>query len=440
MADKNTCDTRQEQYVQEQYAAVARSGLNNDSDAVRSIASAFGYSTEELEALPAEANMGVSCGNPLATASVREGETVVDLGCGGGLDVFLAAKRVGPTGKAIGIDMTPEMLERARSGAAKLGLQNVEFHLAKIDQLPLRDNSVDCVISNCVINLVSDKAAVFREILRVLKPGGRVAVSDIALKQALPEMIKQSVEAYVGCISGAILIEEYRQQMLDAGFESVVVTDTGVDLNAYAMASTSSCCEPTKSSCCDTAPQGVTLHNGLAEVMRAFDANAFAASVQVHALKSPNAVNPQKSQTQLGLTQSALLRPTSVHIYDRAMCCSSGVCGPQVDPVLPRFASDLEWLKAQGIEVIRVNLAQNPAEFVKNTTVQQMLVDEGVECLPLIMVNERLVSRSEYPSRENLALWTNSTLKPTASLPVTSLPVTSLPVATGCCGGDSKCC
>lgn len=294
MTSKNCCGTNHEDYVQEQYAAVARSGLNNDLSAVRSIATAFGYSAEELESLPPEANMGVSCGNPLAMASVSEGEIVVDLGCGGGLDVFLAAKRVGPTGKAIGIDMTPEMLQRAQSGAAKIGLHNVEFHLATIDQLPLPDNSVDCVISNCVINLVSDKAAVFREILRVLKPGGRVAVSDIALKQDLPEKIKQSFEAYVGCISGAIPIEEYRQQMLGAGFESVVVTDTGVDLNAYAAASTSGCCGTSNSSCGDVTTADATLHKGLADLMQAFDANAFAASVRVHAVKSSNAVNPQK--------------------------------------------------------------------------------------------------------------------------------------------------
>lgn len=295
MTSRTSGESSLENYVQEQYAAVARSGLNNDSGAVRSIASAFGYSAEELESLPPEANMGLSCGNPLAMASVSEGEIVLDLGCGGGLDVFLAAKRVGPTGKAIGIDMTPEMLDRARSGAAKIGLQNVEFHLATIDQIPLPDNSVDCVISNCVINLVSDKAAVFREILRVLKPGGRVAVSDIALKQELPEKIKRSFEAYVGCISGAILIDEYRQQMVGAGFESVVLTDTGADLNAYAIASTSGCCESISASCCAATRPVTSLHNGLAEVMQAFDANAFAASIRVHAIKSSAAVNPQKS-------------------------------------------------------------------------------------------------------------------------------------------------
>src|SRR4029434_2503838 len=150
--------------------------------------------------------MGLSCGNPTAMANLRAGEVVVDLGSGGGLDVFLAAGKVGPTGKAIGIDMTPEMIELARRNAAKAndgkGYANVEFHLATIDKLPLLDSSVDCVISNCVINLAPDKPAVFREIARVLKPGGRLAVSDIALKQPLPPEIGKDLMAYVGCIAG----------------------------------------------------------------------------------------------------------------------------------------------------------------------------------------------------------------------------------------------
>ncbi len=154
--------------------------------------------------------------------NLRPGEVVVDLGCGGGLDVFLASTKVGPHGKAIGIDMTAEMIELARKNAAKgrdgQPIANVEFHQATIDRLPLADASVDCVISNCVINLAPDKPAVFREIARVLKPGGRLAVSDIALKQPLPDELGQDLMAYVGCISGAIAIEEYRRQLLEAGF------------------------------------------------------------------------------------------------------------------------------------------------------------------------------------------------------------------------------
>jgi arsenite methyltransferase len=151
------------------------------------VAQAFGYSAEELTSIPSKANMGLSCGNPPATAKLRVGEVVVDLGSGGGLDVFLAAKKVGPTGRAIGIDRTAAMIERARANAQAGGYTNVEFYQATIDNIPLPDASVDCVISNCVLNLTPDKPAVLREIARVLKPGGRVAVTDIALKHDLPE-------------------------------------------------------------------------------------------------------------------------------------------------------------------------------------------------------------------------------------------------------------
>src|SRR6476619_4611452 len=190
--------------VRTRYGTVAVANVSSEQEGVRAVAEAFGYSADELASIPAEANMGLSCGNPTAFASLKPGETVVDLGSGGGLDVFLAAGKVGETGKAIGIDMTPEMLALARANAAKAGLSNVEFHQATIDKLPLADASVDCVISNCVINLAPDKPAVFREIARVLKPGGRLAVSDIALKQALPAEVSQNLLAYVGCIAGAI--------------------------------------------------------------------------------------------------------------------------------------------------------------------------------------------------------------------------------------------
>jgi arsenite methyltransferase len=155
--------------VQEKYAAVAVSPLSSDHEGVRAVAEAFGYSPEELASIPVEANLGLSCGNPTAFASLRPGETVVDLGCGGGLDVLLAAAKVGPTGKAVGIDMTPEMIERARRNAIRQDVTNVAFHLATIDNLPLADASADCMISNCVINLAPDKKTVFREMFRVVE-------------------------------------------------------------------------------------------------------------------------------------------------------------------------------------------------------------------------------------------------------------------------------
>src|SRR5688572_24053711 len=223
-----------EQAVRSRYGSVALSDLSSNQDGVRAVAEAFGYSLDELSSIPAEANMGLSCGNPTATANIREGETVVDLGSGGGLDVFLAANKVGPTGKAIGIDMTPQMIELARKNAAKAGVTNVEFHLAAIDALPLPDASVDVILSNCVINLAPDKGKVFREMARVLKPGGRVAVSDIALKQPLPSELAEDVMSYVGCIAGAISVQEYVRGLKAAGFAEVHVLDSGADLNAYA--------------------------------------------------------------------------------------------------------------------------------------------------------------------------------------------------------------
>ncbi|HMO15551.1 MAG TPA: arsenite efflux transporter metallochaperone ArsD [Pirellulaceae bacterium] len=411
--------------VRDQYAGVAKGTLSNESTAVRSIASAFGYSEDELNQLPAEANMGLSCGNPLALAGIREGEVVVDLGCGGGMDVFLAARKVGESGRVIGIDMTTEMLDRARAGQQKLGLTNVEFHQATIDKLPLPDNSVDCVISNCVINLVPDKMAVFREILRVLKPGGRVALSDIALKQELPSEVKQSVEAYVGCISGAILIDEYRSLLQQAGFTSVVVTDTGSDLNAYAMASDGGCCGG--GSC---GSDDKSLHDGLASVMQSFDANAFAASVRVHALK-------QSSTNNVNTIPVLNLQPTSkettmktIQVYDKPMCCSTGVCGPDVDPVLPKFAADLDWLKNQGHNVERYNLAQQPQAFIENKAIHHLLSTGGTDCLPVVVVDGEIVSQTVYPSREDLAAWV-------AGAPAKKLlPVSN---AGGCCG-TSGCC
>ena len=280
--------------VKNKYGAVAESTLSNAHEGVKAVAEAFGYSAEELTSIPAEANMGLSCGNPTATANLRPGEVVVDLGSGGGLDVFLSSKQVGPTGKAIGIDMTPSMIERAKSNAEKGDYTNVEFHLAQIDSLPLPDASVDCVISNCVINLAPDKPAVFREIARVLKPRGRLAVSDIALKAELPEAVASSLAAYVGCIAGAIRIETYREELLKAGFEFVEIVDTGADLNAYKkVENQSGCCSPAmdkaipftmvQEACCT--PAATSLHEDLSSLLDTYDVNQAAASVKVYAIR-----------------------------------------------------------------------------------------------------------------------------------------------------------
>jgi arsenite methyltransferase len=275
--------------VKSKYGAVAESNLSNEHAGVQAVAEAFGYSAEELTSIPSDANMGLSCGNPTATAHLRPGEVVVDLGSGGGLDVFLASKKIGPTGRAIGIDMTPSMIERARANALSGGYANVEFYLAEIDKIPLPDASVDCVISNCVLNLAPDKPAVFREIVRILKPGGRLAVSDIALKHELPEDIAKSMAAYVGCIGGAIKIDDYREGLLAVGFEHVEIVDSGSDLNAYAkIENQAGCCSPSmgESTCCTpAATPEPTVHEELTELLSKYDVNAAAASVKVYALK-----------------------------------------------------------------------------------------------------------------------------------------------------------
>jgi SAM-dependent methyltransferase len=296
--------------VRDKYGATATAGLSSKDAGVRAVAEAFGYSADELSSIPAEANMGLSCGNPTATANIRPGETVVDLGSGGGLDVFLAAKQVGPTGRAIGIDMTPQMIELARKNAAKAGVSNVEFHLAPIDALPLPDASVDIILSNCVINLAPDKEKVFREIFRVLKPGGRVAVSDIALKKPLPAELAEDVMSYVGCIAGAIAIEEYDRGLKAAGFAAVQIIDSGADLNAYAQVEgQSGCCSPApapassssrsltlapSTGCCgggdasassSSSSSSSVVHDRLAELMKRYNVNDYAASVKVFAIK-----------------------------------------------------------------------------------------------------------------------------------------------------------
>lgn len=196
-------------------------------DDAQALASAIGYGAEDLATLPEGANMGLSCGNPTALAQLQPGETIVDLGSGGGFDIFIAGRRVGPSGRAIGVDMTPEMISKARRNALQYrqttGLDNVEFRLGEIEHLPIADASVDAIISNCVINLSPDKPQVWREIARVLRPGGRVAVSDIALVAPLPPEVLSMVEGLVGCVAGAVLISETESMARAAGLVDIAL-------------------------------------------------------------------------------------------------------------------------------------------------------------------------------------------------------------------------
>jgi len=233
--DKNAADAQVKETVRAGFAAIATgqrscccSGQrSNQADPAR-LAMAMGYDAQSLANLPDGANMGLSCGNPVAIAALQEGQTVLDLGSGGGFDVFQAGERVKASGRVIGVDMTPEMLARARKNIEqyrqRTGLDNVEFRLGEIEYLPVPDACVDVALSNCVINLSPDKPQVWREIFRVLKPGGKIAVSDLALLKPLPDEIRKMAAALVGCVAGAALVEETRALLEKTGFTSITLT------------------------------------------------------------------------------------------------------------------------------------------------------------------------------------------------------------------------
>ncbi len=237
MSDNDATSGQIRKLVRDGYARVATGQSTGccgtgccDGDASEQLAEAIGYSGAELQELPDGANMGLSCGNPTALASLEPGEVVVDLGSGGGFDVFLAGPKIGSSGRAIGVDMTPEMISKARGNLeeyrSRTGLANVEFRLGEIEHLPLADHSADVIISNCVINLSPDKAQVWREIARVLRPGGRVAVSDLALLKPLPPELREMVEALVGCVAGAVSVGETEAMVAEAG-----LTEIGIRTN-----------------------------------------------------------------------------------------------------------------------------------------------------------------------------------------------------------------
>lgn len=217
--------------VRDRYAEIAvkersccpSASCGGGKSSLERISKGVGYSPEEILSAPEGSNLGLGCGNPTALASLRENEVVVDLGSGAGFDCFLAAKRVGEGGKVIGVDMTSEMLDKARKNVREGGYRNVEFRLGEIENLPVADESADVIISNCVINLSPDKKRVFEEAFRILKPGGRLMVSDIVLLSELPEAVKESIEAYVGCLAGAVMKNEYLGAISEAGFQDVKI-------------------------------------------------------------------------------------------------------------------------------------------------------------------------------------------------------------------------
>lgn len=229
--------------VKEGYSKVATQSVSccsggsccGGANSAKNISKTIGYSDKEINAVPDGANLGLGCGNPTAFASLKKGEVVLDLGSGAGFDCFLAAAKVGAEGKVIGVDMTPEMIEKAQANVKKGNYKNIEFRLGDIEHLPFADNSIDIIISNCVINLSPDKKQVFAEAFRVLKPGGRIMVSDLVLEKELPEAIKNSIEAYIGCLSGAILKSEYLKHIKEAGFQNIkIISQVNYPIEAMA--------------------------------------------------------------------------------------------------------------------------------------------------------------------------------------------------------------
>ncbi|KAH8822464.1 S-adenosyl-L-methionine-dependent methyltransferase [Flagelloscypha sp. PMI_526] len=290
--------------VRAAYSSRAKDGAS--AEYASQVAQSFGYSIEQLQAVPEESHMGLSCGNPTVTATLQPGEAVLDLGSGGGIDIFLAAAKVGPNGFAIGLDMSPEMISRARSSAQRRGLlpPQVAFVEASLSEpLPIKSNSIDCVLSNCVLNLLpmSAKNTIFQEIWRVLKPGGRVVLDDIIAKQELPPKIKEDLAYYVGCIAGAITVEQYQALMQKAGFLDPLFVDNKADVNVYVTAAdaesnVSGCCgvtepEPKTSGCCATTNVNSNLSSSSADknqisgTLPEEDLNQFVASYQVYAMK-----------------------------------------------------------------------------------------------------------------------------------------------------------
>ncbi|KFY51362.1 hypothetical protein V496_08862 [Pseudogymnoascus sp. VKM F-4515 (FW-2607)] len=277
--------------VNDHYSSLARENTAANEEHIRKVALSFGYNPADLSSIPDGANLGVSCGNPLAIAGLKEGETVVDLGSGGGFDVFQAAGKVGPTGKSIGVDLSDDMLELAAKNLSKSALTNVSFVKAPITATTLPSGEADCIISNCVINLVpgADKALVFSEIWRLLKPGGRVAVSDILARKELSPELKGHLGLYVGCISGASLVGEYEAWLRGVGFQDVLIVDKKSDLNIYKErtgAEGKGCGEPAagSSSCCGTKIP-ITENDDVANI----DFNEWVGSFEVYAVKPADA-------------------------------------------------------------------------------------------------------------------------------------------------------
>jgi arsenite methyltransferase len=408
--------------VQERYAEAARNASSCCGSSCGptpiSDADPFGRSRYDDAAraeLPEEAlAASLGCGNPTMLAELRPGDVVLDLGSGGGIDVLLSARRVGPGGKAFGLDMTPEMLELANANKARAGVDNVEFLLGSMEDIPLPDDSVDVIISNCVVNLSADKDRVFSEAMRVLRPGGRYAVSDVVLSRPLDPELTAIMALWTGCIAGALTQDDCATRMAAAGFEGIDIEPTNIFGRAEVEGLVNGL-DP------DEVPEGVDRATAIDEL------DGVIRSAFIRAFK------PGSTSTETHLP--------AVHVYEPALCCNTGVCGPDLDQALVEFTADLNHLSAQGAHITRHNLANDPQAFADDDTVRAFLQVAGSEGLPLTTVDGVTVMTGTYPSRSQLQRFAGLAAQPeTVPVGVTTLTMADAEgTAEGCGCGPTGC-
>ena len=388
--------------VREKYAAAARAVAEQqgsasccgpialtDGDKAQVFGAALYDEAETDGATVTAVAASLGCGVPTAVADLHEGETVLDLGSGAGADVLISARRVGPTGKAIGLDMTDEMLELARANAAQAGVANVEFVKGFIEDIPLRDASVDVIVSNCVLNLSGDKPKVLAEAARVLKPGGRFAVSDVIASPDMDEATRADLAAYTGCIAGALTEEQFRDGLTAAGFTDIEIRETH-RVHEHATSAIVRARKPR------TPLPASTSH---------------AKPESSHAMRTLNVIN---------VTPETPAAARRIEMFEPAMCCQSGVCGPSVDQQLIDIREDLRWAQTVGAQVNRHNLSSDPDAFVANPKVTGLMAAFGERALPVLLVDDDIVIHGRYPSREELVTLLDMKVEPVVESPLSS--------------------